>query len=77
MQQIVAAGINVVIDCCDDFDDGELLASNPQIAYLHGFHDALRVGSILCLAGAVVAVLAIRKVEHRPAVADAPAVEAA
>ena len=35
VQQIVAAGINVVIDCCDDFDDGELFASNPQIAYLY------------------------------------------
>jgi EmrB/QacA subfamily drug resistance transporter len=36
--------------------------------YLTGFHDALRVGSALCLAGAVVAVLAIRKIEHpRPA----------
>jgi len=36
----------------------------PQIAYLNGFHDALRVGAILCLAGAAVAVAAIRKVEH-------------
>jgi EmrB/QacA subfamily drug resistance transporter len=35
-----------------------------QIAFLHGFHDALRVGSLLLLAGAVIAVLAIRKVEH-------------
>jgi EmrB/QacA subfamily drug resistance transporter len=32
--------------------------------YLTGFHDALRMGSGLCLAGAVVAVLAIRKIEH-------------
>ena len=32
--------------------------------YLTGFHDALRVGSILCLAGAAVAVLAVRKIEH-------------
>ena len=35
-----------------------------RLAYLHGFHDALRVGSLLLLAGAAVAVLAIRKVEH-------------
>jgi hypothetical protein len=35
-----------------------------QIAYLHGFHDALRVGSLLLLAGALIAVLAIRKIEH-------------
>jgi EmrB/QacA subfamily drug resistance transporter len=33
--------------------------------FLTGFHDALRVGSALCLAGAVVAVLAIRRIEHR------------
>jgi EmrB/QacA subfamily drug resistance transporter len=40
--------------------------------YLTGFHDALRVGSVLCLAGAGVAVLAIRKVEHKqPAAATA------
>jgi EmrB/QacA subfamily drug resistance transporter len=48
----------------------------PQIAYLNGFHDALRVGALLCVAGAVVAVLAIRKIEHRAPV-PAPAVEAA
>src|SRR5579884_1134755 len=48
-----------------------------EIAYLHGFHDALRVGSLLCLAGAVVAVLAIRKIEHRHAPQPAPAAEAA
>ena len=33
-------------------------------SYLVGFHDALRVGSFLCLVGAAVAVAAIRKVEH-------------
>ncbi|HZT92126.1 MAG TPA: MFS transporter [Gaiellaceae bacterium] len=32
--------------------------------YLTGFHDALRVGALLCLAGAAVAVLAVRKIEH-------------
>jgi EmrB/QacA subfamily drug resistance transporter len=32
--------------------------------YLGGFHDALRVGSFLCLVGAVVAAAAIRKIEH-------------
>jgi hypothetical protein len=30
---LVAAGINVVIDCRDDFDDGPLFASNPGIVY--------------------------------------------
>ena len=33
-------------------------------SYLTGFHDALRVGSLLCLVGAGVAVTAIRKIEH-------------
>jgi EmrB/QacA subfamily drug resistance transporter len=42
--------------------------------YLTGFHDALRMGSALCLVGAVVAVLAIRKIEHR---APAPVAEPA
>jgi predicted MFS family arabinose efflux permease len=46
--------------------------------YLTGFHDALRVGAALCLAGAVVAVLAIRKIEHpNPAAAAQPIAEAA
>ena len=46
--------------------------------YLTGFHDALRVGAALCLAGAVVAVLAIRKIEHpNPAAATQPIAEAA
>jgi EmrB/QacA subfamily drug resistance transporter len=42
--------------------------------YLTGFHDALRMGSALCLVGAAVAVLAIRKIEHR---APAPVAEPA
>jgi DHA2 family methylenomycin A resistance protein-like MFS transporter len=46
---------------------GAIVASSTD--YLTGFHDALRVGSLLCLAGAAVAVLAIRKIEiKRPAV---------
>jgi EmrB/QacA subfamily drug resistance transporter len=32
--------------------------------FLTGFHDALRIGSFLCLVGAAVAVLAVRKIEH-------------
>jgi len=44
--------------------------------YLGGFHDALRVGSLLCLAGAVIAAVVIRKVEHPHPVGErAPAVE--
>ena len=50
---------------------------SPETAYLHGFHDALRVGSLLCVAGAVVAVLAIRKVEHGHAPATQPVVDPA
>ena len=41
---------------------GSIVASASS--YLVGFHDALRVGSFLCLVGALVAVTAIRKVEH-------------
>ena len=49
---------------------GAIVAGAPD--YLTGFHDALRVGSGLCLAGAAVAVLAIRKIEQpRPVAAPA------
>ncbi len=56
---------------------GSIVASASS--YLVGFHDALRVGALLCLVGAAVAVTAIRKVEHpreEPA-RDAALVEAA
>ena len=53
---------------------GAIVAS--QSDYLTGFHDALLVGALLCLSGAVVSVLAIRKIEHPHAHAGA-AVEAA
>jgi len=42
---------------------GAIVAGSSN--YLTGFHDALRVGSLLCLVGAVVAVAAIRKIEHK------------
>jgi EmrB/QacA subfamily drug resistance transporter len=42
---------------------GAIVAASSN--YLTGFHDALRVGALLCLAGAAVAVLAIRKIEHK------------
>jgi EmrB/QacA subfamily drug resistance transporter len=51
---------------------GAIVAGSSN--YLTGFHDALRVGAILCLAGAAVAVLAIRKIEHKHPV---PVAEAA
>jgi EmrB/QacA subfamily drug resistance transporter len=41
---------------------GAIVASAPD--FLTGFHDSLRVGSLLCLVGAGVAVLAVRKIEH-------------
>ncbi len=49
------------------------VGDTPQVAYLHGFHDSLRVGSLICLVGAAIAVLAIRKIEHEPAHAPDPA----
>ncbi len=53
---------------------GAIVASRSD--YLTGFHDALRVGALLCLCGAGVAVLAIRKIEHRRPAAE-PMAEAA
>jgi EmrB/QacA subfamily drug resistance transporter len=67
MGAIVAAGVS------SSTKAGEA----PRIAFLHGFHDALRVGALLCLAGAAVAVLAIRKIEHKQQQAVTAAVEAA
>jgi EmrB/QacA subfamily drug resistance transporter len=55
MGAIVASGVSAAAAAGD----------SPKEAFLHGFHDALRIGAILCLAGAVVAVAAIRKLEHR------------
>ncbi len=57
---------------------GSIVVSSSD--YLTGFHDALRVGSLLCLAGAVVAVTLIRKIEHpheHEQARDAAVVEAA
>ncbi len=55
---------------------GAIVASSS--GYLTGFHDALRIGSLLCLAGAAVAVIAVRKVEHPHTAAEtATALEAA
>jgi EmrB/QacA subfamily drug resistance transporter len=53
---------------------GAIVAASSD--YLTGFHDALRVGSFLCLAGAVVAVAAIRKIEHKQPVPAAAEVAA-
>jgi EmrB/QacA subfamily drug resistance transporter len=53
---------------------GAIVASGTD--FLTGFHDALRVGALLCLVGAAVAVLAVRKIEH-PHHAPEVAVDAA
>jgi EmrB/QacA subfamily drug resistance transporter len=55
---------------------GSVVASSSD--YLTGFHDALRIGAILCLVGAGVAVLAVRKIEHPHAAPQAaPVADAA
>jgi EmrB/QacA subfamily drug resistance transporter len=53
---------------------GAIVAGSSD--YLTGFHDALRVGALLCLTGAAVAVLAIRKIEHKQPVQAAAEVAA-
>jgi DHA2 family methylenomycin A resistance protein-like MFS transporter len=55
---------------------GAIVASGSD--FLTGFHDSLRVGALLCLVGAAVAVFAVRKIEHphhghEPATAVEPA----
>src|SRR4051794_13288332 len=54
---------------------GSIVASSTD--YLTGFHDALRVGSLLLVAGAVTAVVAIRKIEHKHVPEHVGAAEAA
>jgi MFS family permease len=61
MGAIVAAGVHSSTRAGD----------GPRIAFLHGFHDSLRVGSALALVGAVVATAAIRKQEHQHAAPEA------
>jgi hypothetical protein len=55
MGAIVASGVSSSLDAGD----------TQRLAFLHGFHDALRVSALLALAGAAVATLAIRKIEHK------------
>jgi EmrB/QacA subfamily drug resistance transporter len=62
MGAIVAAGTSSALS----------LGESRQLAYLHGFHDALRVGALLAFAGAVVAVLAIRRPVHIQHAASEP-----
>ena len=39
----------------------------PPVAYLHGFHSAVKIAALLALAGAIVAFAAIRRPVHDPA----------
>jgi EmrB/QacA subfamily drug resistance transporter len=48
-----------------------------RIAFLHGFHDSLRVAAVIALAGAVVATAAIREMEHHRQPEAVPDYEAA
>jgi MFS family permease len=69
MGAIVAAGVS-----------SSLASGSTQTdAFLHGFHDALRVAGLLALAGAIVATVAIRRVvhTHAPESEHAPVIEAA
>jgi len=67
MGAIVASGIA-----------SSLQAGDTQgAAFLHGFHDGLRVAALLAFAGAIVATIAIRKTVHHDAHEPAHAVEAA
>ena len=54
---------------------GSIVAASSS--YLSGFHDALRVGALLCLTGAIVAATAIRKIEHGEQRGAAPVAEGA
>jgi EmrB/QacA subfamily drug resistance transporter len=55
---------------------GAIVAASSD--FLTGFHDALRVGALLCLVGAGVSVAAVRKIEHpHPSHEGATVVEAA
>jgi hypothetical protein len=47
-------------------------ASRPE-AFVDGFHDAVRVGALILIVGAVVATAAIRKQEHHHEAAFAEA----
>ena len=70
--ELVAPGGRVARDRGDGRDRrGRLGLPRPA------FHDALRVGALLCLVGAAVAVLAVRKIEHPHHVPEPAAVEAA
>ena len=54
---------------------GAIVASASD--FLTGFHDSLKVGALLCLVGAGVSVLAVRKIEHPHHAAEAVAVDPA
>jgi EmrB/QacA subfamily drug resistance transporter len=53
---------------------GAIVAAGSD--FLTGFHDALRVGALLCLVGAAVSVVAVRKIEHPKPTPEPAVVEA-
>ena len=69
MGAIVAAGTTTALQS----------GLSPQLAFLRGFHDALRVGALLAFVGAIVAVATIRKTVHaqHPVAEPAAAIESA
>ena len=67
MGAIVASGISSSVAAGD----------TPEAAFLHGFHDALRVSALLAFAGAIVATVAIRKAVPHEGHKHVHAVEAA
>jgi len=69
MGTIVASGVSASLRVGDP----------PKIAYLHGFHHALDIAALLALAGAIVALAAIRKTPQQtkkePAAEPAPSID--
>ena len=65
---IAVMGAIVASTTASSLRDGD----TARIAFLHGFHDALRVGSAIAFAGAIVATLAIRSHAGEHARSSAP-----
>jgi EmrB/QacA subfamily drug resistance transporter len=71
-------GIGVMGAIVASVQASSLASGDPRpIAFLHGFHDAVRVGAIILVVGAAIATLAIRKTEHQGQREAVPAAEAA
>jgi EmrB/QacA subfamily drug resistance transporter len=67
MGAIVASGTSSSLD-----------AGNPRpVAFLHGFHQSLETAALISLAGALIAVLTLRKIQHAEPAQSASLAEAA